>query len=350
MIHRSLLVPIESQARLFEYILDYLGAIDIPLAAPAGAQRLYRGTVALAGGADLLNHLMTEPQAASLFRVQTAGIRLQHWAIRAEGQLTSLAWAWAGARQRLGFPLLGYRGREHAAPLFAALHSAKVALQNFIKAITWGSGLSSNWDTDFQDLLGNHPASRLPPTFSHDWVEELRGRMQVLTESAQPHEAAALSVTAYEELVALTIQGGLHPSKTEQTLSDGAGVSGDKAFDPLSRLRTILDQGESLYSDWSRQAPIIPSPISHRPFWDRQARTLRLGAVLCCQFDREAPDQEEVLDAFQKADWPAHPIILGSPGDLGNTVTRLNARLKTAPIVFQRAGLTGGKSVRWQAK
>jgi hypothetical protein len=73
------------------------------------------------------------------------------------------------------------------------------------------------------------------------------------------------------------------------------------------------------------------------PLWDRQAKQLRYGEILCREFRRVAPEQFQILDMFQLREWP--PTIASPWNDdkkLRDTVKHLDdGRFPESPIRFE---------------
>jgi hypothetical protein len=56
----------------------------------------------------------------------------------------------------------------------------------------------------------------------------------------------------------------------------------------------------------ARTALGLAGEKAQEPHWDRQRKELSWGSVLVKRFRNPAPDQEAVLDAFEKAGWPPY--------------------------------------------
>ncbi len=91
-----------------------------------------------------------------------------------------------------------------------------------------------------------------------------------------------------------------------------------------------------------------------RPHWDQQCQILSVGGRLVKQFRVPSPNQEAVLQAFQRESWPPHigdplPATV-SPQDaktrLHDTIKGLNARQKSRLIRFRGDGR--GCGVLWE--
>jgi hypothetical protein len=89
-----------------------------------------------------------------------------------------------------------------------------------------------------------------------------------------------------------------------------------------------------------------------RPHYDARRHELRCGARLLRKFNRSAPNQEAVLEAFQAkdwADWVANPLEGDDQAErlarLRQTLKDLNAGLKSGPIYFFIGGEGGA---RWR--
>jgi hypothetical protein len=74
-----------------------------------------------------------------------------------------------------------------------------------------------------------------------------------------------------------------------------------------------------------------------RPVWDREARQLRYGEILCREYRREAPAQFQILDLFQAKEWPhTVPSPWGDEKKMGDTVRNLNHDLTDkSPVRFK---------------
>jgi hypothetical protein len=81
--------------------------------------------------------------------------------------------------------------------------------------------------------------------------------------------------------------------------------------DPRLFAGEVLAQAGALFTaaapdkperETSPQALALHGP--HLPQWDRQCRVLRVGQCVVKQYRRPSPNQDMVLAAFQKEDWP----------------------------------------------
>jgi hypothetical protein len=88
-----------------------------------------------------------------------------------------------------------------------------------------------------------------------------------------------------------------------------------------------------------------------KPRWDPENRELRLGRVVVKRFRNAAPNQECLLDAFERAGWPddiEDPLPHESQAveRLRETVVRLNRSLQQPLIKFERDRT--GRRVQWR--
>lgn len=89
-----------------------------------------------------------------------------------------------------------------------------------------------------------------------------------------------------------------------------------------------------------------------RPAWDAATHSLMLGGRLVKHFQKEAPNQEAILHAFEKTSWPTC-LEFSLPGTraqaakdcLRNTLRNLN-RSVTPYLRFRHEG--NGSRVRWE--
>jgi hypothetical protein len=97
-------------------------------------------------------------------------------------------------------------------------------------------------------------------------------------------------------------------------------------------------------------APAIPceeEPRS-RPRWDEDRRTLYLGDQVVKKYNRaSAPNQLDVIEAFQNAGWPAAvDDPFGNTRKLNQTLRNLNKALAPGTIRFRQDGT--GERVIWE--
>ena len=95
-----------------------------------------------------------------------------------------------------------------------------------------------------------------------------------------------------------------------------------------------------------KKTPSAPSePL--KPHWNAGTRELTLGGKLVKRFRQQAENQIAILDAFQKAGWPASipdplPADPDVEGDhLHDTIQGLNRNQKEAHIIFGGDGTRG---------
>ena len=89
-----------------------------------------------------------------------------------------------------------------------------------------------------------------------------------------------------------------------------------------------------------------------KPYWDRKGHTLYLGNHIIKHFKSDAPNQEAVLNAFQKRGWPRSCIVC-VPRECGtnpkkclrDTIKNLNRSIKQ-DLHFEQEG--NGSRVTWQ--
>src|SRR5262245_37011934 len=85
----------------------------------------------------------------------------------------------------------------------------------------------------------------------------------------------------------------------------------------------------------------LPPPTPElKPSWNRSCRQLKLGGDVIYEYKRLAPTQFPLLDAFEKAGWPAEGI--GRPRELDgekvkNAVDALNEALLASRLRFHHA-------------
>jgi hypothetical protein len=89
-----------------------------------------------------------------------------------------------------------------------------------------------------------------------------------------------------------------------------------------------------------------PCQEAVRPHWDYSyPLTMYYGNVVCKRYERPAPRQTKILDAFEKLNWPkwiANPL---KEGGLKDTIKDLQQGTKNSPIIIERDGT--GKGVTW---
>jgi hypothetical protein len=83
------------------------------------------------------------------------------------------------------------------------------------------------------------------------------------------------------------------------------------------------------------------------PVWNRGAKSLRYRGRLCRQFDRSAPAQFAVLDAFEKAGWPD---VINVPRRMSRqTIHDINKHMiRGSRVRFGFSEMT--KSITWRAE
>jgi hypothetical protein len=83
-------------------------------------------------------------------------------------------------------------------------------------------------------------------------------------------------------------------------------------------------------------AVLVMGETPAKPVWDRVSRELRFGGSVCRKYLKTAPNQFEILDAFQRADWPdTVPDPWRRPETLSQTIKDLNEGMDpNSPIVF----------------
>jgi hypothetical protein len=89
-----------------------------------------------------------------------------------------------------------------------------------------------------------------------------------------------------------------------------------------------------------------------KPTWDSVRRELRVGTVVVKRFRQPAPNQEQILEAFEEDGWPPRiydPLWPAPEQDgtrrLHSTISNLNRGLEPALIRFTGGG--DGQSVSW---
>jgi hypothetical protein len=77
--------------------------------------------------------------------------------------------------------------------------------------------------------------------------------------------------------------------------------------------------------------------VTLRPVWDREAKQLWYGDVLCREYRRVASEQFQILDMFQQREWPQTiPSPFRTEKQLRDTVRNLDVgRLPESPIRFE---------------
>jgi hypothetical protein len=98
-----------------------------------------------------------------------------------------------------------------------------------------------------------------------------------------------------------------------------------------------------------------PAALRGGPWWDPDEQQLWLDGVVIKEFERPAPDQTGLLDAFHQRGWPRHVIdpLPARPGEswrqvqrrLRDTVKNLNRELP--PGTFRFRGDGSGHGVWW---
>ena len=128
----------------------------------------------------------------------------------------------------------------------------------------------------------------------------------------------------------------------------GMAVAGDAVSGSLLRFAaetTRLPAGEQTDANFSATVT---------PHWDHQRHILSVGNRMVKQFRVPSPNQEAVLHAFQREDWPpciADPLPPVSPPQhakvrLHDTIKCLNARQKNRLVRFRGDGQ--GMGVLWE--
>jgi hypothetical protein len=86
----------------------------------------------------------------------------------------------------------------------------------------------------------------------------------------------------------------------------------------------------------------FPLPDPPMPRWDKGKRELRFGATLCKTYEKPAPQQEKILDAFEEEGWPRRIDDPLDDGKLAETIKSLQEALRGKPITFRRDGTKEG--------
>jgi hypothetical protein len=115
--------------------------------------------------------------------------------------------------------------------------------------------------------------------------------------------------------------------------------------------RIALTAAGRAFVESIRASVVGSTPEHHRPRWDARRRELQMADRVVKRFERPAPNQEVLLDAFEGVDWKpriANPFPVDVEVDrvdrLRDTVKRLNLSLPPRTLRFARDG-SGG--VRW---
>jgi hypothetical protein len=178
------------------------------------------------------------------------------------------------------------------------------------------------------DPLLSAQGSPLFHTFMEVFQKELFGRSQAsfFPESLKPFISANRPLS--DALDFMTQVSGEIFQAVYPGVVDRVGQVA-QAVERLANARTIL--GEVLDDLESQESPTI------RPSWNREAKQLRYGETLCREYGRVAPEQFEILDAFELREWP--PTVQTPWRDekkLRDTINHLNAKLLTdSPIRFE---------------
>jgi hypothetical protein len=84
------------------------------------------------------------------------------------------------------------------------------------------------------------------------------------------------------------------------------------------------------------------------PSWDSASRRLYFGDTLCLEYNRPAPNQELVLNAFQEQDWIQRIDDPLSPGRLADTISDLQEKLRGKALIIERDG--SGRGITWRPR
>jgi hypothetical protein len=95
----------------------------------------------------------------------------------------------------------------------------------------------------------------------------------------------------------------------------------------------------------ARESALITAEEKQRPRWDAQRRQLWVGRILVRQYDRQAGNQQALLQAFEDALWSASVPSPLARGLLPQTIKDLNRTLKKSPLRF--ALNNKGASATW---
>jgi hypothetical protein len=100
-------------------------------------------------------------------------------------------------------------------------------------------------------------------------------------------------------------------------------------LDGLDDAREIM--GEVLDDLEAEENPTL------RPMWERDAKKLWYGDILCREYARVAPDQFQILDEFQIREWPrAVPSPCRTMKKLKDTIAHMNeSHTRESPIRFE---------------
>jgi hypothetical protein len=104
-----------------------------------------------------------------------------------------------------------------------------------------------------------------------------------------------------------------------------------------------------LPDDNSRDAPRVDSDALN-PVWDRVGKRLSFVQRELRHYDRVAPQQFDVLDAFQSAGWPEEGIPLPDgmgPSQAKNAVSQLNKGLAGSTLRFELLSNGGTRLLKW---
>jgi hypothetical protein len=123
--------------------------------------------------------------------------------------------------------------------------------------------------------------------------------------------------------------------------------AGVRTFVPLLAFGDFLDVLSDKVQARLRDVP--DEPAANKPQWDKVGQKLYYGGNLCAHYQRPAPNQTAILDAFEEQGWPsriANPLV--ASWKLRDTIGDLQAKLKDSPLLVGRDGTS--KGIIWRPR